>query len=116
MAAGAGMFTELYVAAFDEKALSMDESVSKLSAGAVVNPRDGRAGHVHLGGALLLRQPEQIDQADDFVFIDAHDDDLCVGCAAGRGELAGFGQRTDAAAPRRSRHGITSLFSDSVLL
>ena len=32
------MFTELYVAAFDEKALSMDESVGKLSAGAVVNP------------------------------------------------------------------------------
>ena len=57
------MFTELYVAAFDEKALSMDESVGNLSAGAVVNPRDGRAGHVHLGGALLLRQPEQIDRS-----------------------------------------------------
>ena len=53
------MFTELYVAAFDEKALSMDESISNFSAGAVVNPRDGRAGHVHLAAHCSCVSPSK---------------------------------------------------------
>jgi hypothetical protein len=76
MATRAGTFTNLDMAAFDDEAFAMDEGVGQLVSGRIVNTGYRRARHIDLSGTLFLRQADPVDEADDFIFVNAHDNHI----------------------------------------
>jgi hypothetical protein len=76
MTARAGTFTNLDMAAFDDEAFAMDEGVGQLVSGRIINAGYRRARHIDLSGTLFLRQADPVDEADDFVFVNAHDNHI----------------------------------------
>jgi hypothetical protein len=76
MTARTGTFTNLDMAAFDDEAFAMDEGVGQLVSGRIINAGYRRARHIDLSGTLFLRQADPVDEADDFVFVNAHDNHI----------------------------------------
>ena len=81
MTARTGTFTNLDMAAFDDETFAMDEGIGQLVSGRIVNAGYRRARHIDLSSTLFLRQADPINEADDFVFVNAHDDHIVRLCA-----------------------------------
>ena len=96
-------------AARDDKALAVDEAVGQLAARVLIDLGDRRAGNLHLGGALLVRKPLQIDQADRLERIHGHDDRAVRPDPARGGKGLVFRLAANAAAALWSGQGSTSV-------
>lgn len=57
------------ITAGDHERSSVDETGGQLSSGALIDLLYGRAGNIHLKGALLVRLLLQVYQTDDLIFI-----------------------------------------------
>lgn len=57
------------ITAGDHESSSVDETGGQLSSGALIDLLYGRAGNIHLKGALLVRLLLQVYQTDDLIFI-----------------------------------------------
>lgn len=77
MTARTGTFTNLDMAAFDDETFAMDEGIGQFASGRIINAGYRRARHIDLSGALFLRQADPVDEADDFILINAHDNGIC---------------------------------------
>ena len=66
------------VPAFDAQRRSLDEHARDLAARLVVDLLNGRAPDLHVGGALLAREPLVVDEANRLVLVDRHGDDEVI--------------------------------------
>jgi hypothetical protein len=64
--------TQLVFTAFNPEDPPMDQRFGNFSSRIAIHPLDGRAGDVHLIGALLLREVLQVDQTDRLIFVHGH--------------------------------------------
>lgn len=84
------------LATFDVEEVAVDEGLGQFFAGFEIDALDGASGNVHLVGTFLLGVAFKVNQADGFVFIDGHLDDLLAFCPAAQGaEPAVFGESED---------------------
>ena len=63
------------LAAFDHEIARLHQACCQLEPGAAVNRLYGCPGDMHLCGALLLRQPFQVNEADGLILVQGHSDE-----------------------------------------
>ena len=65
------------MAAFDDETFAMAEGIGQFASSRIIHAGYRRARHIDQSGALLLRQADPVDEADDFILINAHDNGIC---------------------------------------
>lgn len=102
---GAFAAANLVAAPADQKPLPVDDGISELEAGPLINFSHRRARNAHLHRALLVRALLEVDDSNRFVLFDKKIDDL-VSAASKRFRRKGaaFGFSADASRTTRSRH------------